>query len=88
METLITNAVAWLLALSAKYAVISVILLITGGLYWFITTFRVALTAIVKVTKTTVDDNVLAKVLAFCDKYAYGFGALEDYFEKKAGLKK
>lgn len=89
MEDQIVNVVLpWVFSMAAKYPVISIIIVITGGIYWTLTTFRAGITTIVKLTKTSVDDTVIAKIFAICDKFSWGFGPLEDYFEAKTGIKK
>lgn len=89
MEEQIVNVVLpWVFSMAVKYPLVSMLILITGGMYWVLTTFRAGITAIVKVTKTSVDDTVFAKVFAICDKFAWGFGPLAEYFEKKTGIKR
>jgi len=56
-------------------------MLVVGGLYVGLTMARGLLTAIVKLTPTAKDDKIVSTVFAFLDKYAYGFGKLEEYFE-------
>lgn len=72
-----------LIQLADKYAWVSYTLMVIGGLYLFLSATRGLLTLIVKATKTKKDNKVVDTLFAFLDKYAYGFGALGDYFEKK-----
>ena len=75
--------VTFLLALADKYPIIATCLIVVGFLYAALTALRGVLTAGVKLTKTTVDDTVIAAVFAFLDKFSYGFGKLEEYYESK-----
>lgn len=59
-----------------------------GGVYALLTFLRAFLTAVVKITKTEKDDNIVAAIFAFLDKYAYGFGKLEEYYEDWLARKK
>lgn len=88
MEQLIMYIINLLIGLADKHQWISIVLMVIGGLYVFLSLIRGFLTEIVKVTKTKVDDNVVATIFAFLDKYAWGFGKLAEYYEQKIPVEK
>lgn len=77
------SALNTLLQFADKHEWLSCLFMIVGGLYLFLSATRGFITLIVKATKTEKDNKIVDTVFAFLDKYAYGFGALADYFEKK-----
>ena len=83
MEQLIVTLVNFVIGLADKHEYIATVCLIIGGLYVALYALRGVLTAAAKLTKTQKDDKVIACIFAFCDKYAYGFGPLAEYFENK-----
>lgn len=87
MEEIIKYIVNFAISLGDKYAWLSYTLMAIGGLYVFLTAIRAFLSKIVRLTPTGKDDKIVDKVYAFLDKYAYGFGKLADYYEKKADEK-
>ena len=87
MEEIIKYVVNFAISLSDKYAWISYVLTAIGALYVFLTAIRAFLSKIVRLTPTGKDDKIVDKVYAFLDKYAYGFGKLADYYEKKTDEK-
>lgn len=88
METLIGAAVDFVLQLAVKYPAISIPVMVVGGFYLTLTALRGVLTTAVKLTATTKDDSIVFAVYAFCDKFAYGFGKLAEYFEHKTKSEK
>ena len=87
MEQAITYVVNLLISLADKYEWLSITLMVIGGLYFVLAALRGFLTLIVKATKTDKDDKVISTIFAFLDKFAFGFGPLADYFEKKVDKK-
>lgn len=87
MEAVINYVFMTLSGLADKYAWLSYTLMAIGGLYVFLTAIRAFLSKIVRLTPTGKDDKIVDKVYAFLDKYAYGFGKLADYYEKKTDEK-
>ena len=87
MEQVIMYVVNAVIGLADKYPAVSYTLMVIGGLYVLLSALRGFLTAIVKLTKTDKDDKIISTIFAFLDKYAYGFGKLADYYEKKADEK-
>ena len=87
MEAMFDYVFMTLSALADKYTWLSYTLMIVGGLYVFLTAIRAFLSKIVRLTPTGKDDKIVDKVYAFLDKYAYGFGKLADYYEKKTDEK-
>lgn len=83
MEEVIMYVVNTLIQFADKYDWLAYTLMVIGGMYLFLSATRGLLTLIVKATKTDKDNKVVDTVFAFLDKYAYGFGALGEYFEKK-----
>lgn len=83
MEEVIMYVVNTLIQFADKHDWLAYTLMVIGGLYLFLSATRGLLTLIVKATKTKKDNKVVDAVFAFLDKYAYGFGALGEYFEKK-----
>lgn len=84
MEVMFDYIFNLLVSLADKHSWLSYTLMAVGGLYLLLTTLRGIITGIVKMTKTKTDDTIVATVYAFLDKFAYGFGKLEDYYEDKA----
>lgn len=84
MELVVDYVFNLLVSLADKHSWLSYTLMAVGGLYLLLTTLRGVITGIVKITKTKTDDTIVATVYAFLDKFAYGFGKLEDYYEDKA----
>ena len=72
----------YILLLAGQYPTISTICIIIGGLYALLTASRGLLTLIAKATKTDKDNKVVDAIFAFLDKYAYGFGKFEEYYEQ------
>ena len=87
MEAVINYVFMTLSGLADKYAWLSYTLMAIGALYVFLTAIRAFLSKIVRLTPTGKDDKIVDKVYAFLDKYAYGFGKLSDYYEKKTDEK-
>ena len=87
MEAMFDYVFMTLSALADKYTWLSYTLMIVGGLYLLLTAIRAFLSKIVRLTPTGKDDKIVDKVYAFLDKYAYGFGKLADYYEKKTDEK-
>lgn len=83
MEALINAVVSYVISLADTHQYLAVVCIVIGALYVALTALRSVLTAVVKMTKTQVDDNVIGAVFAFLDKFAYGFGKFAEYFEKK-----
>ena len=83
MEEIVKYTIGALMQLADKHTWLACILMAVGGLYLFLSAIRGLLTLIVKATKTNKDNKVVDTVFAFLDKYAYGFGKLGEYFEKK-----
>ncbi len=81
MEQLIIGIVNFVLGLADKHHIIGTICLIIGGLYVLLYALRGFLTAVCALTKTKKDDNIIAVIFAFCDKFSYGFGKFAEYFE-------
>lgn len=87
MEEIIKYIVNFAISLGDKYAWVSYVLTAIGALYVFLTAIRAFLSKIVRLTPAGKDDKIVDKVYAFLDKYAYGFGKLADYYEKKTDEK-
>ena len=87
MEAMFDYVFMTLSALADKYTWLSYTLMIVGSLYVFLTAIRAFLSKIVRLTPTGKDDKIVDKIYAFLDKYAYGFGKLADYYEKKTDEK-
>ena len=81
MEQLIITVVNLIIGLADKHQYIAVFCLIVGGLYIALYALRGVLTAAVALTKTKKDDKIVSTIFAFCDKFSYGFGPFEEYFE-------
>ena len=88
MEQVIMYVINLLIGLADKHQWLAITLMVIGGLYVFLTAVRGFLTGLVKITKTEVDDKVVATVFAFLDKFSYGFGKLAEYYEQKTPKKK
>ena len=88
MEEVVMYVINSLIQFADKHEWLSYTLMVIGGLYFFLSAIRGFLTVIVKVTKTEKDNKIVDTIFAFLDKYAYGFGALSEYFEKKVEQKK
>jgi hypothetical protein len=88
MEEVIMYVINTLIQFADKHEWLAYTLMVIGGLYVFLTAIRGFLTVLVKATKTEKDNKVVDTVFAFLDKFAYGFGKLGDYFEKKMEEKK
>lgn len=88
MEEVVMYVIGGLIQFSDKHEWVAYFLMTIGGLYLLLSATRGLLTLLVKATKTEKDNKVVDTVFAFLDKYAYGFGALGDYFEKKIKEKK
>lgn len=88
MEEVVMYVISALIQFADKHEWLAYTLMVIGGLYLFLSAIRGLLTLIVKATKTEKDNKVVDTVFAFLDKYAYGFGALGEYFEKKMEEKK
>lgn len=84
MEAVINYLFMTLSGLADKYAWLSYTLM---ALCVFLTAIRAFLSKIVRLTPTGKDDKIVDTVYAFLDKYAYGFGKLADYYEKKTDEK-
>lgn len=83
MEEVIMYVINALIQFADKHEWLAYTLMVVGGLYVFLSAIRGFLTLVVKVTKTEKDNKVVDTLFAFLDKYAYGFGKLGEYFEKK-----
>lgn len=81
MEQVITYFLNLLITLADKHQWIAIILMVIGGLYVLLSLLRGFLTGLAAVTKTQKDDKVLKVIYAFLDKYAWGWGKLEEYYE-------
>ena len=88
MEEVIMYVINTLIQFADKHEWLAYTLMVVGGLYLFLSAIRGFLTIVVKATKTEKDNKVVDTVFAFLDKFAYGFGKLGDYFEKKMEEKK
>lgn len=88
MEEVIMYVINTLIQFADKHEWLAYTLMVIGGLYVFFTAIRGFLTVLVKATKTEKDNKVVDTIFAFLDKFAYGFGKLGDYFEKKMEEKK
>lgn len=88
MEEVIMYVINTLIQFADKHEWLAYTLMVVGGLYLFLSAIRGFLTVLVKATKTEKDNKVVDTVFAFLDKFAYGFGKLGDYFEKKMEEKK
>lgn len=84
MEAMIDYVFMTVSAFADKQAWLSYTLMAIGALYVLLTALRAFLMGVVKLTKTDKDDKFVAALYAFLDKWAYGFGKLADYYEKKA----
>lgn len=83
MEEVVMYVINALIQFADKHEWLAYTLMVVGGLYVFLSAIRGFLTLVVKVTKTEKDNKVVDTLFAFLDKYAYGFGKLGEYFEKK-----
>lgn len=88
MEEVIMYVINTLIQFADKHEWLAYTLMVIGGLYVFLTAIRGFLTVLVKATKTEKDNKIVDTIFAFLDKFAYGFGKLGDYFEKKMEEKK
>lgn len=88
MEEVIMYVINTLIQFADKHEWLAYTLMVVGGLYLFLTAIRGFLTVLVKATKTEKDNKIVDTIFAFLDKFAYGFGKLGDYFEKKMEEKK
>lgn len=84
MEAMFDYVFMTLSAFAEKQAWLSYILMAIGGLYVLLTALRAFLCKVVRLTATDKDDKFVAALYAFLDKWAYGFGKLADYYEKKS----
>lgn len=87
METVVMYFVNLLIGLADKHQWLAITLMVIGGLYALLTLLRGFLTGLVAITKTNKDDKILLAIFAFLDKFAYGFGALKEYYETHTGKK-
>lgn len=88
MEEVIMYVINTLIQFADKHEWLAYTLMVVGGLYLFLSAIRGFLTLVVKATKTEKDNKIVDTIFAFLDKFAYGFGKLGDYFEKKMEEKK
>ena len=79
--------IQYILMLAGQYPVISTICMVVGGLYALLTATRGLLYMIAHATKTDKDNKVLDVVFAFLDKFAYGFGKFEEYYNQHSPKK-
>lgn len=87
MEAMIDYVFMTISAFADKYAWLSYILMAVGALYLLLTFLRAFLCKVIKLTPSDKDDKFVNALYAFLDKWAYGFGKLADYYEKKVDEK-
>lgn len=88
METAIDYIFSLLVSLADKYTWISYALMVVGALYFILSALRKIIQGVAALTKTKTDDTIVASVYAFLDKFAYGWGKFEDYYDQKIEEKK
>lgn len=84
-EQLLTAVFAFLLGLADKYAWITIVLAIVGGLYVVLLALQPVVVAIAKWTKTQKDDAFWAKVYDFLTDYGPCFVPVAKLFREKTG---